>query len=102
MGIRDAVLRRTRSGADIGKGEALSIREAIGLYTSEAGYFSFDEENLGTIEPGKSADLVVLDRDITTIPPKQITDAQVLMTIVAGKVVWEAGNHFVRSNIGES
>jgi predicted amidohydrolase YtcJ len=90
MGIRDAVLRRTSSGADIGKEEALSVREAIGLYTSEAGYFSFDEDNVGTIEPGKCADFVVLDRDITSIPADQIADAQVLMTIVGGRVVYEA------------
>ena len=90
MGIRDAVLRRTSSGADIGKAESLSVREAIGLYTSEAGYFSFDEENLGTIEPGKYADLVVLDRDITAIPAEEIQDARVLMTIVDGRVVYEA------------
>jgi len=90
MGIRDAVLRQTSSGADIGKAEGLSVREAIELYTSEAGYFSFDEDNLGTIEPGKYADFVVLDRDITAIPPEEITDVQVLMTIVGGRVVYEA------------
>ncbi len=89
MGIRDAILRQTSSGSDIGKGEALSIREAIGLYTSEAGYFSFDEDNLGIIEPGKCADLVVLDRDITSIPPERITDARVMITIVGGRVVYE-------------
>lgn len=90
LGIRDAVLRRTRSGADIGKAQSLSVHEAIGLYTSEAGYFSFDEENLGTIEPGKCADLVVLDRDITAIPTEEISEAQVLMTIVDGRVVYGA------------
>lgn len=90
MGIRDAVLRQTSSGADIGKGEALCVREAIGLYTSEAAYFSFDEDNMGTIEPGKYADFVVLDRDITAIPPEEITDAQVSMTIVGGRIAYEA------------
>jgi predicted amidohydrolase YtcJ len=90
MGIRDAVLRRTSSGADIGKREALSVREAIGLYTSEAGYFSFDEDDMGTIEPGKYADFVILDRDITSIPAEEIADAQVLMTVVGGEIVYEA------------
>jgi predicted amidohydrolase YtcJ len=89
MGIRDAVLRQTSSGKDIGKAERLSVREAIGLYTSEAGFFAFDEDRLGTIEPGKCADLVVLDRDITSIPAEEITDAQVLMTIVDGRIVYE-------------
>jgi len=90
MGIRDAVLRQTSSGEKIGGAEALSVHEAIGLYTSEAGYFSFDEENLGTIEPGRYADFVVLDRDITAIPADEITDARVVMTIVGGKIVYEA------------
>jgi predicted amidohydrolase YtcJ len=89
MGIRDAVLRKTCSGADFGPEEKLSVGEAIGLYTSEAAYFSFDEDKAGTIEPGKYADLVVLDRDITAIPPEQITDAAVVMTIVGGRIVYE-------------
>jgi predicted amidohydrolase YtcJ len=88
MGIRDAALRRTSSGAEIGSDERLSVREAIGLYTSEAGYFSFDEKKVGTIEPEKYADFVVLDRDITAIPPEQIPGAQVLMTIVDGRIVY--------------
>jgi predicted amidohydrolase YtcJ len=90
MGIRDAVLRQTSSGADMGKEQSLSVREAIGLYTSEAGYFSFDEDDLGTIEAGKCADFVVLDRDITSVPAEQITDAKVWMTIVDGRIVYEA------------
>jgi predicted amidohydrolase YtcJ len=44
---------------------------------------------LGTIEPGKHADFVVLDRDITRAPPEQITDAEIVMTIVGGRVVYE-------------
>jgi predicted amidohydrolase YtcJ len=88
MGIRDATLRRTNSGAEIGPDEKLSVREAIGLYTSEAGYFSFDENIVGKIEPGRYADFVVLDQDITAIPPEQITDARVLMTIVDGRIVY--------------
>ena len=91
-GIRDAILRLTGSGAEFGPEERLAVGEAIGLYTSEAGYFSFDEANMGSIEPGKYADFVVLDRDITAIPPEQITDAEVVMTIVGGRVVYEGIN----------
>ena len=89
-GIRDAILRRTESGVEIGPEEKLGVMEAIGLYTSEAGYFSFDEDKVGTIEPGKYADLVALDRDISSCAPEEITDAKVAMTIVAGKIVYEA------------
>ncbi len=88
-GIRDAILRLTGSGAEIGPEEKLTVGEAIGLYTSEAACFSFDESNTGAIEPGKYADFVILDRDITAIPPDQITDAEVAMTVVGGRIVYE-------------
>jgi hypothetical protein len=87
LGIRDAILRKTGSGADIGPEEKLGVDDALSLYTSEAAYFSFDEARLGTLEEGKYADLVVIDRDITQIPPEQISDAQVMMTVVGGKIV---------------
>jgi predicted amidohydrolase YtcJ len=90
VGIRDAVLRRTGSGAEIGPEEKLDVGEAIALYTSEAGQFSFDEDRLGSVEPGKCADFVVLDCDITQGSPEQITDAEVAMTIVGGKIVYES------------
>ena len=45
---------------------------------------------MGTIEPGKYADFVVLDRDITAIPAEENADAQVTMTIVGGRIVYEA------------
>jgi len=89
LGIRDAVMRLTGSGAEIGPEERLSVSEAVQLYTSEAAYFSFDENRAGTIEPGKYADFVVLDRDITAIPPREIADADIKMTIVGGRVVYE-------------
>jgi predicted amidohydrolase YtcJ len=88
VGIRDAILRKTGSGADFGPEERLGITEAIGLYTSEAAWFSFDENKLGTIESGKYADFVVLDRDITSIPPEEIGDVDVEMTIVGGRIVY--------------
>lgn len=90
LGMRDAVLRLTGSGAEIGPEERLSVDEAIGLYTSEAAYFSFDESRMGTLEPGKYADLVVLDRDITSIPPEHIPAAKVFMTVVGGRIVYRS------------
>lgn len=89
VGIRDAVLRLTGSGKEFGPEERLSLDEAVRLYTSEASYFSFDEKRLGTIEPGKYADFVILDRDITTLPAAEVVDAEVLMTVVGGRTVYE-------------
>ena len=52
----------------------------------------FQEDNLGAIQPGKLADLVVLDRDYLTIPADQIKDIKPVMTIVGGRMVYDAGS----------
>ena len=49
----------------------------------------FQENNLGSIQPGKLADLLVLDRDYLTIPADEIKDIQPLMTIVGGRIVYD-------------
>jgi predicted amidohydrolase YtcJ len=48
------------------------------------------ESNIGSIQPGKLADLVVMDRDYLTIPADQIKDIRPVMTMVGGRVVYEA------------
>jgi predicted amidohydrolase YtcJ len=55
--------------------------------TINAGYLSFEEAVKGSIEPGKYADLAVLDQDYLTIPPAQIKDVTVAMTMVGGRIV---------------
>jgi predicted amidohydrolase YtcJ len=57
----------------------------------DAAYASFDEGSRGTLERGKLADLVVLDRDLTRVPPETIRDARVLVTVVGGRTVFERG-----------
>ncbi|MGA2262739.1 MAG: amidohydrolase family protein [Acidobacteriota bacterium] len=57
--------------------------------TCGAAYAAFEEKDKGTLEPGKLADLVLLDHDLTHIPPLQLRDAKVQMTVVGGKVVYE-------------
>ena len=69
--------------------EKMDVDEAVKLFTKYAAYASFAEEELGTIETGKWADLVVLDRDIYEIPVSEVKDAAVEMTIVAGDVVYK-------------
>ncbi len=67
------------------------IEAAIDAYTINAARSLGLEEQIGTIEVGKSADLVILDRDISRLEPERIPDAQVLMTILAGRIVFDIG-----------
>ncbi len=52
-------------------------------------YLGKDEDRIGSIERGKLADLIVIDRDITSIPPEEILETQVLETIVDGRTVYK-------------
>jgi predicted amidohydrolase YtcJ len=69
--------------------QKITVEEALRAYTSGSAYASFDENGKGTLERGKLADFTIIDRDLTRIPPAEIRDAHVLMTIVGGKVVYE-------------
>ena len=60
------------------------------LVISGAAYAEFSEKTKGELVPEKWADLVVLDRDITAIPPEEILATKVLRTVVGGKTVYEA------------
>jgi len=75
------VLRQTQT---IGREDALIA------HTRRNAYFLFQEDNLGSIQPGKLADLVVLDRDYLTVPVDQIKDIKSVMTMVGGRIVYDA------------
>ena len=62
--------------------------DAIRVYTWNGAYLSKDEDKLGSIEPGKLADLIIIDRDITSVSPEELLETNVLMTIVDGKTVY--------------
>jgi len=68
----------------------ISREDALIAHTRRNAYFVFQEENLGSIQPGKLADLVVLDRDYLTIPADQIKEIKPVMTLVGGRVVYDA------------
>ena len=71
--------------------EALSREQALALFTSAAAFGAFMEDDLGTIEVGKLADFTVFDRDLMTIPEAEILEAETVMTVVHGEVVYSAG-----------
>jgi hypothetical protein len=70
--------------------QTISREDALIAHTRKNAYFVFQEGNLGSIQPGKLADLVVLDRDYLTITSDQIKDISPVMTMVDGRVVFDA------------
>jgi predicted amidohydrolase YtcJ len=90
-GIYASVTRKNEAGTKTYyPEERLSIDEALGAYTVGSAYAEFAEKQKGTLEPGKLADFVVLDRDLTKIPAPEILGTRVLRTVVGGKTVYEA------------
>ena len=71
--------------------QKLTVPETIEAYTMGSAYAEFQENEKGSITPGKLADMVLLGGDIFSIDPTQIRGVKVLKTIVDGKVVWDAG-----------
>ena len=67
--------------------EKLTVEEAVSIYTAGGAYVSFEENSKGTIEPGKLADMAVLDRDIFAIPAEEIRYLRNVMTVMDGKIV---------------
>ena len=90
VAMRDAILRRTDSGAVLGQGETLTAEEALALYTRNAAFITWSDTLVGSLEPGKLADFTVLDRNPLTAPPEAIADIGVRTTVVGGAVTWGA------------
>ncbi len=87
-----AVTRRDLEGRPDGgwmPDEAVSVERAIHNYTVEGAYNSFEENKKGLLMPGYMADLAVLDKNIFTVPPEEIKDIKVDMTMVGGRVVFK-------------
>jgi hypothetical protein len=88
VGIQAAVTRKGMSGAVYAKEEALTVVEALRAYTALGAWLTFDERDTGTIEPGKLADMIVLDQDILAIDPDHIMNTRVVQTWLGGKLVY--------------
>ncbi len=70
--------------------ERITVREAIDAYTRSAAYAAFAEDHVGTLVPGKDADLVVLSQDVFSVDALEIARTHALLTMVGGKVVFES------------
>ena len=77
-------------GGTVVNRQPISREDALIAHTRGSAFTILQEGNLGSIRPGKLADLVVLDRDYLTVPADQIKDLRVVMTMVGGRVVYEA------------
>jgi predicted amidohydrolase YtcJ len=85
-----SVARRALDGTPFFPDERMSREEALRTYTLNVAYSAFEEDIKGSLTPGKLADITVLSRDIMTIPEEDIPEAQVVYTIVGGKVLYTA------------
>ena len=91
-GIYGAVTRETLDGKHPGgwiPEQKISVEDALRAYTSGSAYASFEENIKGTLEPNKLADFVLIDRDLTRIPPEEIRNAHIMTTVVGGRVVYQ-------------
>ncbi len=86
-----AITRRMRDGDVFYPEERVTREQALRMYTNGGAWMQFAEKERGSIEPGKLADLVVIDRDYLTCPEEQIRSIEPLVTMVGGKVMYSTG-----------
>jgi len=88
MGIYAAITRRTESGRTVLSEEAVSVGQALTMYTSNAARASLEEKIKGTLAPGKVADTVMLSADPFRSSPEIIKEIKVEMTVIGGEIVY--------------
>ncbi|PUB09655.1 amidohydrolase [Paenisporosarcina sp. OV554] len=88
-GIHSAVTRLSQTGQIIGEDKTVSLIEAIRMYTLNGAYASFSEKETGSLETGKLADLIILDRSILKAKTNDIPSIKVEFTMIDGEVVYE-------------
>jgi len=82
------VTRRTKNGQVSGASQKITREEALRVATYNNAYLTFEENSKGSIEAGKLADFLILDKDIITVPEEQIGSILPLATYVGGKKVF--------------
>ncbi len=91
LGIETAVTRRdplTNESAPFLDHQRISLKDALTAYTINSAFVNFTDHETGTIETGKIADLIILDKNLFEIQPTEISEVQVLMTLVDGELVY--------------
>jgi hypothetical protein len=96
LGLYAAVTRQFPDGTPEGgwfPEERITMAAAVEYYTLGAAYAEFEEQRKGSVTAGKLADLVILSKDLFTIAPREVLDTRPHLTMVGGRVVFEAGTH---------
>ncbi len=92
-GVQTALTRQTTDNQPVGgfvPAQRLTLEQAIEAYTMGVAYSGKRERTEGSIEPGKHADIIVVDQDLFHIDPHKIDKTQVLLTMVGGKIVYQS------------
>lgn len=87
--LHNAVNRKTESGRILGENHKIPVKEAIKAVTINGAYQYFEEDIKGSIEPGKRADLVIIDKDVLSIDKEEIENIKVLETIKDGNTIFK-------------
>jgi predicted amidohydrolase YtcJ len=90
LGMWTALTRQTERDGVLNPRQALTREQAIRFYTINNCYLNFEEDRKGSLEAGKLADLIMIDRDILKCPVDEVRSTKVLLTLVGGKAVWQA------------
>lgn len=89
VGLYAAVTRKGESGKVYGPEEAVSMKDALTMYTRSGAFITREENIKGSLEPGKLADMVIFPEDLLTVSPDKLLTMKVDMTIVGGRVLYD-------------
>ena len=88
-GMHSALTRKTALGEILGADECLTREQTLRAFTLNGAILTGEERDKGSLEPGKLADMAVLDRDIMAVPDEQVREAACTMTVLGGRVIYQ-------------